>query len=80
MKVPISSLARRCFITVLLCCAFACYAQSVKTLGELSKYTGADRASILVDGAKKEGELTLYYAHPIIQVIADAFSKTYGIK
>jgi iron(III) transport system substrate-binding protein len=80
MKAPISRLARRSFMMVLFCCAFACHAQSVKTLGELSKYTGADRTSILVDGAKKEGELALYYAHPIIQVIADAFSKTYGIK
>jgi len=55
-------------------------AQGIKTLNELSKYTGVDRTKILIEGAKREGEMTLYYAHPIVQVMAEAFSKTYGIK
>ena len=42
--------------------------------------TGAERQSILIAGAKREGELSVYYAHPIIQVIAEAFAQTYGIK
>ncbi len=61
-------------------CGMASWGQGVKTLSELSKYSGVDRTKILVDGAKKEGEMTLYYAHPIVQVIAEAFTKTYGIK
>jgi iron(III) transport system substrate-binding protein len=52
----------------------------VKTLAELAKYEGPDRSQVLLDGAKREGELTIYYAHPIVQTIADGFSKMYGIK
>jgi len=51
-----------------------------KSLNDLSQLSGPDRQSILIAGAKKEGELSVYYAHPIIQVIADAFVQTYGIK
>ena len=47
---------------------------------EISLYRGADRQAVLVEGAKKEGEVSLYYAHPIVQVIAEAFTKKYGIK
>ncbi len=51
-----------------------------KTLMELSQLSGADRQSTLIAGAKREGELSVYYAHPIIQTIVDAFSQNYGIK
>jgi iron(III) transport system substrate-binding protein len=60
-------------------CAFASFAQN-KSLHELSQWTGQDRQSILIAGAKKEGELNVYHAHPIVQTIADAFTQTYGIK
>jgi iron(III) transport system substrate-binding protein len=56
------------------------YGQGVKTLNELSKYASSDRTRVLIEGAKKEGELTLYYAHPIVQVMAEAYSKAYGIR
>jgi len=52
----------------------------IKTLNELSKYDGQDRTQVLFEGAKREGELTIYYAHPIIQNIAEGFSKQYGIR
>lgn len=47
---------------------------------EVGLYKGADREAVLLAGAKKEGELSIYYAHPIVQVVADAFAKKYGIK
>jgi len=81
MKFSITSVLGVIFTLILtLCCNSLLFAQSAKTLGELSKYSGTDRSRLLIEGAKREGELTLYYAHPIVQVIAEAFSKTYGIK
>ena len=72
------------FANVFFCLCWACFVgpalSQTKTLGELSQLTGADRQSLLVAGAKKEGELSVYYAHPIIQTIVDAFSQNYGIK
>lgn len=59
--------------------AGVCSAQP-RTIQELSQLTGAERQSILIAGAKREGELSVYYAHPIIQVIAETFAQTYGIK
>jgi len=69
------------FILTSFFVSFGTIAQAqLKNLNELSKYEGQDRTQLLVDGAKREGELAIYYAHPIIQIIADGFSKQYGIK
>jgi iron(III) transport system substrate-binding protein len=42
--------------------------------------TGAARESALLEAAKKEGDLMVYSAFNDEQVMADAFSKKYGIK
>jgi iron(III) transport system substrate-binding protein len=48
----------------------------------LATYEGADRNQKLLEGARKEGELTIYTSAPTddMKVLADAFEKKYGIK
>jgi iron(III) transport system substrate-binding protein len=50
------------------------------SLQEIATYTGADRQERLIEGAKKEGELTVYHAYPQLLAVTTAFSKKYGIK
>ena len=55
------------------------WAQSVASI---AMYEGADRQAQLVQGAKKEGSLTLYATTPIeyMRVILAGFEKKYGVK
>ena len=48
----------------------------------LATYTGADRMQRLIDGAKKEGEVSIYTSAPTddMKVLTDAFEKKYGVK
>lgn len=55
-------------------------AQGSRTVAQIAAYEGADRQTMLLDGAKKEGDLMVYYSHPIVQVMVDAFNKKYGLK
>ena len=61
-------------------CAFA-QAQP-RTMEELAAYAGPDREQILLDGARREGELMLYHSMPKedMQPVVDAFEKKYGVK
>jgi iron(III) transport system substrate-binding protein len=49
---------------------------------EIAAYQGPDRQKRLVEGAKKEGEVLLYASIPVadIAILAEAFTKKYGIK
>lgn len=49
---------------------------------EIATYHGPDREKRLIDGAKKEGELMLYGSIPVadMAVLAEAFTKKYGVK
>jgi len=51
-------------------------------VAEIATYQGADREQRLLDGARKEKELTLYSSIPPedVAVIASAFDKKYGVK
>ena len=57
-------------------------AQAKGAMAELSQYSGADRTQKLVDGAKKEGKLSMYTTTqgndmgPLVEAIA----KKYGVK
>jgi iron(III) transport system substrate-binding protein len=55
---------------------------SVALAQDAAGYQGADRQQRLLDGAKKEGELTVYSSTPAdeITVLTAAFEKKYGIK
>ena len=48
--------------------------------GELALYEGADRDARLLEAAKKEGEVSIYYNYPNLNILAAAFTKKYGIK
>jgi iron(III) transport system substrate-binding protein len=62
-----------------ICVAAPAYAQT-RDVGELFALQGNNRLQTLVDGARKEGELSIYLAHPSIPLVAAAFTKKYGIK
>lgn len=73
------SLARFIPLLVLLSLSTVSRAQSVSSI---ALYEGADRQVKLVEGAKKEGSLTLYATTPIeyMRVIMAGFEKKYGVK
>ena len=67
-----------------LCCAMAlpAAAQLGATAAEVASYDKPDRAQKLVDGAKKEGALTIYTSaqNKDLGAVVQAFEKKYGIK
>ena len=62
-------------------CAVA-LAQTPKGIAELATYAGPDRDQALIDGARKEGGLTLYTSQQMADTtpIIEAFEKKYGLK
>ena len=55
---------------------------AAQSVASLALYEGADRQARLVEGAKKEGSLTLYATTPIeyLRVIIAGFEKKYDVK
>jgi iron(III) transport system substrate-binding protein len=51
-----------------------------RSVAEIASLQGNTRFQTLVEGAKKEGELSIYVAHPSMPMVAAAFTKKYGIK
>jgi iron(III) transport system substrate-binding protein len=51
-----------------------------KSLAEIATLQGDARMQALIEGAKKEGEVSVYFAHPTMPTINAAFTKKYGIK
>ncbi|MDB5649415.1 MAG: fbpA 2, partial [Hyphomicrobiales bacterium] len=51
-------------------------------VAEIAGYTGADRTQRLIEGAKKEGSLTLYTSHTVadMNMLKTAFEAKYGVK
>ena len=47
------------------------------TVSQLALYQGADREKIFIEGAKKEGQLTLYDSHTWFRTIGKEFEKKY---
>ena len=58
------------------------HAQVPTESAKIAQMQGADRQQRLVEGAKKEGELTLYTSAPVddVAVLTGAFEKKYGVK
>ena len=56
--------------------------QGAPTPAAIAAYQGADRTQRLIEGAKKEGEVSVYNSAPVddMKVFAEAFEKKYGIK
>jgi iron(III) transport system substrate-binding protein len=65
------------FLSVLAFTGPAAYGQS-----DIATYQGADRTQKLVDGAKKEGTLTIYSSATVedMTALTTAFTKKYGVK
>jgi len=49
-------------------------------LSDIASLQGEARQQALVDGARKEGEITIYFAHPSMRAMATAFTEKYGVK
>src|SRR6266496_1271128 len=68
-------------IAILLLClvdaAIALAASAPMSLSQLALYQGADRGKLLVEGAKKEGQLTLYDSHTWFRTFVKEFEKKY---
>ena len=52
-------------------------ANAPKTVGELALYQSADREKILIEGAKREGQFTLYTSHTWFKTFVKEFEKKY---
>jgi iron(III) transport system substrate-binding protein len=71
--------ALKIFALTLLLFSAAAHAQSTSSI---ALYEGSDRQTKLLEGAKKEGSLTLYATTPIeyLRVIIAGFETKYGVK
>jgi len=67
---------------VTVACGSAAPAETGPSLAELATYAGPDRLQRLVDGAKREGELSIYTSGQAADLgaVVEAFDKKYGIK
>ena len=76
----------RFLILALACVTAACGgsapAEEASPVAELAAYEGADRLQKLIDGAKREGELTIYTSAQTTDLgpVVEAFEKKYGVK
>jgi iron(III) transport system substrate-binding protein len=56
---------------------FALAASTQMSISQLALYQGADREKILIDGAKREGQFTLYTSHTWFKTFVKEFEKKY---
>ena len=68
-----------CFLTAAWCWLFSAtgFAAAPLTPSQLALYQGADREKILVEGAKREGQFTLYTSHTWFRTFVKEFEKKY---
>ena len=64
-------------LSYLLSAVDALPASAPTTVSQLALYQGADREKILIEGAKKEGQFTIYDSHTWFRTIAKEFEKKY---
>ncbi len=76
----------RFLILALACVTAACGssapAEEASPVAELAAYEGADRLQKLIEGAKREGELTIYTSAQTTDLgpVVEAYEKKYGVK
>jgi iron(III) transport system substrate-binding protein len=70
------------FLAIIVCLAAAFPDAHAQTAADVAKYSGPDRTQILIDGAKKEGTITLYSSAVVADsnVITEAFERKYRLK
>src|SRR3972149_11768078 len=73
------SAASCCFLTAVWCWLWpaAGFAAVPLPASQLALYQGADREKILLDGAKREGQFTLYTSHTWFKTFIKEFEKKY---
>jgi iron(III) transport system substrate-binding protein len=64
-------------LIILLIAANVFAANAPMTAGQVALYQGADREKILVEGAKREGQFTLYTSHTWFKTFVKEFEKKY---
>jgi len=67
---------------LLIACGWLAAVLALAQAPSLATYQGADRMQRIVDGAKKEGEVTIYTSAPVddMKAMSDVFEKKYGVK
>jgi iron(III) transport system substrate-binding protein len=74
----------RSFFALILCsvCVSLAIPARAQSIAEIARYAGPDRTQRLVDGAKKEGLVTIYSSAVIADTnaIIQAFEKKYGVQ
>src|SRR6185312_3791725 len=66
-----------CALPTLLLVTLACAATAPMSPTQLALYQGADREKILIEGAKREGQFTLYTSHTWFKTFVASFEKKY---
>jgi iron(III) transport system substrate-binding protein len=68
--------------SILCLAALAAQAPAKASVAEIALYQGADRSQRLIEGARKEGSLSVYTSATVedMAVLTAAFEKKYGIK
>jgi iron(III) transport system substrate-binding protein len=66
-----------CAVQTILLATFAVAATAPMPMAQLALYQGADREKILVEGAKREGQFTLYTSHTWFKTFVGEFEKKY---
>jgi len=63
-------------------CGSTAPAETASPVAELAAYEGPDRLQKLIEGARREGELTIYTSAQAtdLGVVVEAFEKKYGVK
>jgi iron(III) transport system substrate-binding protein len=62
---------------LLLTATPVCAANATMTVAQIALYQGADREKILIEGAKREGQFTLYTSHTWFKTFVKEFEKKY---
>lgn len=81
-----NSIVKVCVALLLLSISFhtaipaVAQSKAESSVAEIALYQGENRIQRLIEGAKKEGELTAYVVAPDIALVTDAFTNKYGIK
>jgi iron(III) transport system substrate-binding protein len=74
----------RSLIALIICsaCLFFAMPARAQSIADIGRYSGPDRTQRLIDGAKREGFVTLYSSAVIADTnaITQAFEKKYGIQ
>ena len=66
-----------CALHTLLLVTLACAATAPMSPAQMALYQGADREKILIEGAKREGQFTLYTSHTWFKTFVGEFEKKY---